>query len=52
MDKDFSSLVANYFKNDYRERGLIKWRGFFLSDHTSALKKWQAESSYVEKNNH
>lgn len=31
------------------ERGLIKWRGFFLNDHTSALKKWQAESSYVEK---
>lgn len=49
MDQDFSTLINNYFQHDYRDRGIKKWRGFFLSDHTSALKKWQAESSYVEK---
>ena len=38
MTDDFSQLVTNYFKNDYRERGKIKWNGYFLSDHTSSLK--------------
>lgn len=38
MTEDFSQLVTNYFKNDYRERGKIKWNGYFLSDHTSSLK--------------
>ncbi|MSB65626.1 hypothetical protein [Leuconostoc lactis] len=38
MTDDFKELVTNYFKNDYRERGKIKWNGYFLSDHTSSLK--------------
>ncbi|MEX0380683.1 hypothetical protein AB3K25_05310 [Leuconostoc sp. MS02] len=38
-NRDFSRIVNNYFKNDYRERGKMKWQGFFLSDHTSSLKK-------------
>ncbi len=37
MNDDFSQLVTNYFKNDYRERGKIKWQGYFLSDHTALL---------------
>ena len=39
IDPEFSALVTNYFQHDYRERGIKKWRGFFLSDHTSALKR-------------
>lgn len=46
---DFSKMINNYFQNDYRERGLIKWRGFFLSDHTSSLKKFDINNYYVEK---
>ena len=38
MTDGFSRLVTNYFKNDYRERGKVKWNGYFLSDHTSSLK--------------
>lgn len=38
MTDDFSRLVTSYFKNDYRERGKVKWNGYFLSDHTSSLK--------------
>lgn len=38
MTDDFSKLVTSYFKNDYRERGKVKWNGYFLSDHTSSLK--------------
>ncbi len=37
-NNDFSQTVTSYFKNDYRERGKIKWNGYFLSDHTSSLK--------------
>lgn len=38
MNDDFGRLVTSYFKNDYRERGKVKWNGYFLSDHTSSLK--------------
>lgn len=37
--EDFSTIINRYFQNDYRERGKIKWNGFFLSDHTSSLVK-------------
>lgn len=34
----FSDQEAeNFFKYDYIDRGMIKWQGFYLSDHTSAL---------------
>ncbi|MGQ2284465.1 hypothetical protein [Leuconostoc pseudomesenteroides] len=38
-DEVFSKMINNYFDNDYRERGKVKWNGYFLSDHTSALKR-------------
>ncbi|WP_337090307.1 hypothetical protein [Leuconostoc pseudomesenteroides] len=38
-DEAFSKMINNYFDNDYRERGKVKWNGYFLSDHTSALKR-------------
>ncbi|AMV60640.1 DNA-directed RNA polymerase beta subunit [Pediococcus damnosus] len=38
------SVTERFFKNDYHDRGMLKWGGFFLSDHTSAIKKMkQAE---------
>ncbi|MBS9337495.1 hypothetical protein [Fructobacillus parabroussonetiae] len=36
---DLVQTVAQYFKQDYRERGKVKWNGFFLSDHTAKLKQ-------------
>lgn len=35
-------LVNNFFKRDYHDRGMLKWGGFYLSDHTSALTKMHA----------
>jgi len=32
-------LVQRFFDHDYRDRGVVKWQGFYLSDHTAALKK-------------
>lgn len=35
-----ADAIANrFFKFYYRDRGKIKWSGFFLSEHTAALKK-------------
>lgn len=44
---DFSSMVTNYFRNDYRERGKVKWQGYFLSDHVSALKRESKKREHV-----
>lgn len=33
------NLVRQFFTNDYHDRGMKKWQGFFLSDHTSSLSK-------------
>jgi len=49
MNDDFSRLVTNFFKNDYRERGKVKWNGYFLSDHTSSLKQEKQQRHHVTK---
>ncbi|MCK8605756.1 hypothetical protein LNP18_06510 [Leuconostoc citreum] len=49
MNKDFSETVTNYFKDDYRERGKIKWQGYFLSDHTAQLKSETKKKHQVTK---
>ena len=28
---------------EYQDRGLMKWQGFFLSEHTTAMKQWKEE---------
>ncbi|MCT4380611.1 hypothetical protein [Leuconostoc pseudomesenteroides] len=45
---DFSAMINNYFQHDYRDRGIKKWQGFFLSDHTSALKRFDYDNNYSE----
>ncbi|MBM9930028.1 hypothetical protein JMK98_05985 [Pediococcus pentosaceus] len=32
-------VVQNFFDNVYIDRGMIKWQGFFLSDHTVVIKR-------------
>jgi len=36
---DDDTLVQRFFDHDYQDRGVVKWQGFYLSDHTAALKK-------------
>lgn len=37
---DFDMKIVNdFFKYDYHDRGMVKWQGFYLSDHTAALNK-------------
>ncbi|KRL27707.1 hypothetical protein FD27_GL000447 [Limosilactobacillus frumenti DSM 13145] len=30
-------MATHFFKYDYHDRGMLKWQGFFLSDHQAAL---------------
>ena len=41
--EEAEARAARFFRNDYHDRGMLKWQGFFLSDHTSALKKEAAQ---------
>lgn len=34
-----SKLVTQFLKHDYHDRGMMKWQGFYLSDHTSVRAK-------------
>lgn len=36
-------LVRQFFAYDYRDRGMIKWQGYYLSDHTAALNRTKQE---------
>lgn len=33
------AVVQTFFDNYYHDRGKMKWQGFYLSDHTAALKR-------------
>lgn len=34
-------VVNEFFRHDYHDRGMMKWAGFCLSDHTQAMKVQQ-----------
>ena len=42
----FAALVADFFTNRYIDRGMRKWQGYYLSDHTAALNK-QAQTEHL-----
>ncbi len=37
MNEETIHRAKVFFEQDYRERGKIKWNGFFLSDHTQKI---------------
>ncbi|MCM0582230.1 hypothetical protein H9L19_00410 [Weissella diestrammenae] len=34
MADDVLKKMARFFENDYHDRGMVKWQGYYLSDHT------------------
>lgn len=32
--------AARFFQNDYQDRGMVKWQGYFLSNHTEDVGKY------------
>ena len=43
-------VVDQFFEHDYQDRGMTKWQGFYLSDHTVAIKKQRYKNKHVAKN--
>ena len=39
MNKGFNPNLVTQFFNEYQDRGMLKWQGFYLSDHTVSLDK-------------
>lgn len=39
MSKGFDPNLVTQFLNEYQDRGMLKWQGFYLSDHTVSLNK-------------
>ena len=46
-DEEASQQAEIFFQNYYEDRGMLKWQGYFLSDHTAALRQQEKESSIV-----
>ncbi|WP_204122809.1 phage infection protein [Lacticaseibacillus mingshuiensis] len=44
-EEDFMKMVTNFFLYDYEDCGMVKWQGYFLSDHTAALKQQAAQEA-------
>ncbi|WP_054750391.1 hypothetical protein [Lacticaseibacillus thailandensis] len=42
-------LVQDFFAHQYRDRGMKKWQGYYLSDHTSALNKMHQRYMHPEQ---
>lgn len=47
MNKDFDKRVDDFFRN-YHDRGMVKWAGFYLSDHVLKMHKKSKADAYVE----
>lgn len=39
--------VKYFFEHDYHDRGMMKWQGFYLSDHTAALNQQNQQLNAV-----
>lgn len=44
-DEDPFKLTERFFKNDYNDRGMVKWQGFYLSDHTEDVAKHEQSAA-------
>ena len=47
-NQDFDlATVKHFFEHDYHDRGMMKWQGFYLSDHTAALNQQNQQLNAV-----
>ncbi|WP_164222526.1 hypothetical protein [Weissella paramesenteroides] len=38
-----------FFRNDYHDRGMVKWQGYFLSAHTEDVSKYSKKRAINRK---
>ena len=48
MSKEFDQRVTDFFAH-YQDRGMKKWAGFFLSDHTAMINKETRRKSVPDR---
>lgn len=48
-DSQADHVAEQFFHYSYHDRGMLKWQGYFLSDHTAALKRHRV---YLKKQFH
>ena len=41
--------ASQFFKHDYHDRGMIKWQGYYLSDHTEHVNKIAHEVKHANQ---
>ena len=50
---DYNRVNRNYHKyqaiRDYQDRGMVKWQGNYLSEHTSAMKAWRKDEDSAKE---
>lgn len=46
---DDEQVVQTFFDHYYKDRGMVKWQGFFLSDHIAALRHQREKEAYEDK---
>ncbi|AEV94721.1 hypothetical protein [Pediococcus claussenii] len=39
QDYQFDPKIVERFLTDYQDRGMVKWQGFYLSDHTQRIER-------------
>lgn len=40
MEQTQMKKAKNFFENEYKERGMVKWQGYYLSDHTKDVSEY------------
>ncbi|MGR3742064.1 hypothetical protein [Companilactobacillus sp. DQM5] len=45
MNSNYDPDLVTAFFNEYQDRGTMKWQGFYLSDHTAAVKNEEKQIS-------
>lgn len=47
MGEPFMHYHSNQFVRDYQDRGMAKWMGFYLSEHTSEMRKADQDHLHI-----
>jgi len=51
-NSEFDSHLVQKFLTEYQDRGMLKWQGFYLSDHTSKLNQLQKYDHEIRQRQH
>ena len=52
MNSDFDPDLVDSFFREYKDRGMVKWQGYYLSDHTAKLGKKKKKESEIFNRQH